>query len=81
MIRDLNARMVDLLGDHLETPPPEDKAAARDPQRIRPGKSEVLKLWASNEKAQRLLGWSPRVSLDEGLRQTETWLREIGMIN
>src|SRR3990172_12125081 len=30
MIRDLNARMVDLLGDHLEVPLPGDKDAARD---------------------------------------------------
>jgi len=29
MIRDLNARMVDLLGDHLEAPQPGDKDAAR----------------------------------------------------
>jgi len=30
MIRDLNARMVDLLGDHLEAPLPGDKDAARE---------------------------------------------------
>jgi nucleoside-diphosphate-sugar epimerase len=35
----------------------------------------------STAKAQRLLGWSPRFSLDDGLRQTEVWLREVGMIN
>jgi nucleoside-diphosphate-sugar epimerase len=35
----------------------------------------------STDKAKRLLGWSPRFSLDEGLRQTEIWLREIKMIN
>ena len=34
----------------------------------------------STEKARRLLGWSPRFSLEESLRQTEHWLREIGMI-
>ncbi len=34
----------------------------------------------STEKAGRLLGWSPRFSLDEGLRQTENWLREINLI-
>ncbi len=35
----------------------------------------------STAKAKRLLGWSPRFSLDEGLRQTESWLRETGIIN
>ncbi len=30
----------------------------------------------STEKARRRLGWSSRISLDEGLRCTETWLRE-----
>ncbi len=45
-----------------------------DPQRIRPGKSEVMKLWASNEKARRMIGWEPRVSLDEGLRATIEWI-------
>jgi len=34
----------------------------------------------SNEKAQRLLGWSPRFSLDEGMRRTEAWLRETGRL-
>lgn len=45
-----------------------------DPQRIRPGKSEVMKLWASNEKAKRLIGWEPQISLDEGLRLTVEWI-------
>lgn len=35
----------------------------------------------STEKAKRLLGWSPRCSLEEGLRQTEIWLRDIGLID
>jgi nucleoside-diphosphate-sugar epimerase len=35
----------------------------------------------STEKARRLLGWSPRFSLDEGLQITEQWLREMKMIN
>jgi nucleoside-diphosphate-sugar epimerase len=34
----------------------------------------------STAKAKRLLGWSPRCSLDEGFRRTETWLREIKLI-
>lgn len=45
-----------------------------DPQRVRPGKSEVMKLWASNQKAKELIGWEPRVSLDEGLRLTVEWI-------
>jgi len=34
----------------------------------------------SIDKAKRLLGWEPSVSLDEGLQTTEKWLRESGMI-
>lgn len=45
-----------------------------DVQRVRPGKSEVMKLWASNQKAKELIGWKPRVSLDEGLRLTIEWI-------
>jgi dTDP-glucose 4,6-dehydratase len=45
-----------------------------DTQRIRPAKSEVMKLWASNQKARELIGWEPRVSLDEGLRLTIEWI-------
>lgn len=45
-----------------------------DPQRVRPNKSEVMKLWASNQKAKELIGWEPRVSLDEGLALTIEWI-------
>lgn len=45
-----------------------------DPQRIRPNKSEVMKLWASNQKAKELIGWQPRISLDEGLALTIEWI-------
>ena len=45
-----------------------------DTQRIRPDKSEVLKLWASNHKAKELIGWEPRISLDDGLRRTIEWI-------
>jgi dTDP-glucose 4,6-dehydratase len=45
-----------------------------DAQRIRPGKSEVMKLWASNKKAKETIGWEPRVSLDEGLSLTIDWI-------
>lgn len=47
-----------------------------DEQRIRPDKSEVERLLADNSTAAELLGWSPRVSLEEGLTQTIAWLQE-----
>ena len=34
----------------------------------------------SIEKAQRLLGYRPVISLDEGMTRTETWLREAGYL-
>jgi NAD dependent epimerase/dehydratase len=51
-----------------------------DEQRLRPNKSEVERLWASNAKAKRLLGWQPAYAGLEGLRRglTETvrWFRQ-----
>jgi dTDP-glucose 4,6-dehydratase len=48
-----------------------------DEQRLRPEKSEVERLWASNDKARDLLGWAPRYSgLDgfrRGLAETAKW--------
>lgn len=34
----------------------------------------------SNAKARRLLGWRPTVDLAEGMRRTEQWLRERGLL-
>jgi nucleoside-diphosphate-sugar epimerase len=34
----------------------------------------------SNGRARELLGWEPRVTLEEGMRRTETWFREQGML-
>lgn len=41
-----------------------------DAQRVRPAKSEVIRLKASNFKAKRLLNWSPRFTLEHGLKLT-----------
>jgi dTDP-glucose 4,6-dehydratase len=40
-----------------------------DGQRLRPSKSEVERLWASNAKAKSLLGWEPKYPGVEGLRK------------
>jgi len=45
-------------------------------QRIRPEKSEVLRLQASYKKAEKMIGWQPEISLDEGLRITVEWISE-----
>jgi NAD dependent epimerase/dehydratase len=47
-----------------------------DEQRIRPVRSEVSQLLADNARARELLGWQPRVSLEQGLEQTIAWLKE-----
>lgn len=44
-----------------------------DEMRIRPEMSEVERLLADNSCARDILGWSPAVSLDEGLEKTIDW--------
>lgn len=50
-------------------------AVETDPQRLRPAKSEVHRLVAGTRLAQELWGWSPRVSLEEGLRLVVDWIQ------
>jgi dTDP-glucose 4,6-dehydratase len=47
-----------------------------DAQRVRPEGSEVERLLADNTLARTLLGWTPRVSLEDGLRRTIAWFRD-----
>lgn len=47
-----------------------------DSNRTRPSKSEVNRLWADNSKAKKLIGWEPKISLDEGLKKTIKWISE-----
>ena len=47
-----------------------------DEERQRPQTSEVDRLLASNEKAGRLMGWTPTTSLNSGLGLTIDWFRE-----
>jgi nucleoside-diphosphate-sugar epimerase len=37
--------------------------------------ADVPATWANVEKAKRLLGWTPQISLEEGLRRTVEWFR------
>ncbi len=44
-----------------------------DKMRIRPGKSEVTRLWCDNTKIKTLTGFEPQYSLDKGLEETIEW--------
>ena len=65
-VGDLAHKIVRLLG--------RDVKIVVEEQRLRPGRSEVYRLWADNRKARELLGWLPRISLDEGLLKTIHWI-------
>lgn len=45
-----------------------------DEQRIRPGKSEVFRLWCDNTKISKLTGFKPQYSIRQGLQETIDWL-------
>jgi NAD dependent epimerase/dehydratase len=55
-------RLLDLIGVN--------KPIVQEEQRMRPALSEVLKLVSDNALAFEKMGWSPQVTLDDGLRQT-----------
>ena len=67
-IGELVERIIDRIGRpvKLET----------EESRLRPGRSEVTRLWAYTKKAKELLGWEPQVSLDQGLDRTIAYIRE-----
>jgi NAD dependent epimerase/dehydratase len=46
-----------------------------DTQRLRPAKSEVFRLYGSNEKIKMLTGWTPTYSLKDGLLETIAWFK------
>ena len=57
-----------------------DVDVTADENRLRPARSEVERLWASNKKARRLLDWTPELSGKEGFRlgieRTATWFAD-----
>jgi len=53
-----------------------DKPIIQEEQRLRPTHSEVMKLVSDNTRARDIMGWSPKVSLDDGLRRTIEFVRK-----
>jgi NAD dependent epimerase/dehydratase len=51
--------------------------AIHDERRMRPEASEVLVLESDPSLARERLGWQPAVTLEEGLRRTAEWMREM----
>ncbi|MCA9772742.1 MAG: GDP-mannose 4,6-dehydratase, partial [Myxococcales bacterium] len=65
-VSDAAQRILDIMGLKKEI--------VFDPERVRPGKSEVVRLVADSTKARELLGWEASISLEEGLRRTINWI-------
>jgi len=67
-IGELTQQIISLLGGGPEI--------VSEEERVRPDASEVMELICNYGKAQKLLGWEPRVSLEEGLGRTIAYIRD-----
>ncbi len=67
-IGELAGKILDLLGGN--------KRVVTEDERVRPEASEVLELLCDHRKARELIGWEPRVSLEEGLARTIKFIQE-----
>jgi NAD dependent epimerase/dehydratase len=52
-----------------------DLPVVQEQDRLRPDRSEVLRLLSDNRKAQKELGWQSQISLEQGLAKTINWIR------
>lgn len=64
--------LAQLIGDVMGIRP----IIEEDTHRVRPQASEVNRLLASNALAAELTGWTPKVSLREGIEKTVAWIKE-----
>jgi NAD dependent epimerase/dehydratase len=67
-IGDLTQKIIGIVGRDI-------KVICKD-ERVRPEKSEVGRLLCNNAKAERLVGWKPRTTLDQGLAETIAWIEK-----
>jgi NAD dependent epimerase/dehydratase len=52
------------------------KEIVAEDERVRPDASEVMELLCNADKAKKMLGWEPRVNLEEGLARTVAYIRD-----
>ena len=67
-IGELAEKIIELVGT--------DGRVEIEDRRFRPEKSEVMQLLSDIRLAQKLFGWAPKYSLEDGLRETIEWYRE-----
>jgi NAD dependent epimerase/dehydratase len=67
-IRDLAQMIIEKVGRNVKI--------TKDPLRLRPEKSEVQRLISNNSMAQQHLGWTPRISFEQGLELTIEWIKD-----
>lgn len=65
-IGELATRIIRLVGRPVEI--------VTESERMRPEKSEVMRLLSDNGLARRILDWEPAYSLEDGLRETIAWI-------
>lgn len=53
-----------------------DSSKIQHVEHIHP-QSEIPKLLCNFEKAKRLLNWEPKISLEEGIKRTEKWIKSV----
>lgn len=58
-----------------------DVRVITDKQRLRPEESEVYRLCCDNTKLQNLTDFRPRISLEEGLKETIAWFLDSGNLS
>jgi len=51
-----------------------DVTFINDQQRNRPEKSEVYRLWCDNKKINELVGYKPKINIQNGLKKTIDWI-------
>ena len=65
-IGDLCRKIQEIMGKEVKI--------VEDNERIRPKNSEVFRLLCDNNKIKNLTGFSPEISIDDGLNRTISWL-------